>query len=361
MMKIGSRTIGPDEPPYVIAEIGVNHDGDAARALSLIRSARDAGADAVKFQYFSADLLMSRSARLAEYQRESGERDPAEMLRRLELRAPDMRRCVDRAHELGLHAIVTVFSVELVGEASLMGWDAYKFASPDIVHKPLIDSVAGIGMPMILSTGASTLDEAKRACTWLGASIERAALLHCVSSYPCAAADANLLAIDALGSLAPAVGYSDHTTAEDTGALAVLCGASILEKHLTYSRRAVGPDHAASLDAKGFKRYVARAREAWKARRCSSEVILPRDVRFGDGRKRVLACEQDVRNVSRQSIVAARTIEAGERIRIDALRFARPGGGLEPWRLDEILGTAAPRTLLPGECVSLPRAGSEAA
>ncbi|MEZ6163705.1 MAG: N-acetylneuraminate synthase family protein [Phycisphaerales bacterium] len=139
-MNIGNRQIGLDHPPYIIAEIGVNHDGQVDRALSLTDAAADAGADAVKLQFFRTDLLMSKAAKLAAYQKNAGETDPIEMLRRLELSLSDLARVVDRAHQLGIHAIVTVFSTQLVEVAR---WDAYKTASPDIVNRPLLEAVGG--------------------------------------------------------------------------------------------------------------------------------------------------------------------------------------------------------------------------
>jgi len=154
---IGTRNIGghyrapAPTPPYIIAEIGVNHDGSADRALELVDAAAWAGADAVKLQLFRADLLMSRAARLAEYQRAAGEADPIDMLRRLELSFDEMERIGARAHENGLHAIVSVFSVELVPEAERLPWDAYKTASPDIIHKPLLDALAATRRPLIVS------------------------------------------------------------------------------------------------------------------------------------------------------------------------------------------------------------------
>lgn len=334
-MKIGQRQIGAEHPPYIIAEIGVNHDGSVARALELTRAAAAAGADAVKLQFFETDRLMSRAAKLAAYQKAAGETDPVAMLRRLELSIDDMARVVDLAHELKIHAIVTVFSVELVELAERLAWDAYKTASPDIVHRPLLEALAATGKPMVMSSGAATKDEIWRAISWISSRRFRSlAVLHCVSCYPTAPEDAN---IAAMGELFPvcgeATGYSDHTDAEDTGGLAVARGAAILEKHLTYSRGAAGPDHAASLAPDAFARYVALAH----AQRWPNGTM--RDpIREGSGGKRVLACEQDVRTVSRQSIVTTRELRAGDKILPEHITFKRPGTGLLPFRLEEILG-----------------------
>ena len=348
-MRIGNRQIGDGAPVYVIAEIGVNHDGSPQRALQLIESAAWAGAEAVKFQLFRADLLMSRASRLASYQKSAGEEDPVAMLRRLELSADQMAPLVDRAHALGIHAIVTVFSVELVREAARLAWDAYKTASPDIVHRPLLGAVAGTGRAVIVSTGASEVAEVRRAAEWLGSARERLAMLQCVSSYPAAPADAAIGAMEALREipgLRGRVGYSDHTRGVDTGELAADAGACILEKHLTHDRGAMGPDHAASLEPSEFRRYAELARDASVLRlRVGPEGPAPVDRRLGPPIKRVLDCERDVRAVSRQSVVARRALAAGATLHGDDVTFKRPGTGLAPWRLEEALGRRVVRAI----------------
>ncbi len=330
-ISISGRTVGDAEPPYIIAELGVNHDGSLDRALRLIEDAAAARADAVKFQYFRADRLMGRASRLAAYQRDAGESDPVEMLRRLELSQDEMSRIVDAAHNAGLHALVTVFSVELVAEAAAIAWDAFKVASPDIINRPLLDRLASVGKPLILSTGAAALDEVRRALAWLRGAHDRLALLHCVSAYPTAPEDASLGGICALRTIFDGpVGYSDHTQLVQTGGLAVALGASILEKHLTYDPDAAGPDHAASLDSTGLALYVTMAQQAGTL--------------IGPPTKTVRRAESDVRHVSRQSITTTRPLPAGHRVGPDDLTIKRPGTGLEPWRLDDVIGrtTAAP-------------------
>jgi len=332
-MMIGGRQIGPGRTPYIIAEIGVNHDGSAERAVALVESAASAGADAVKLQFFRADLLMSRAAGLAAYQRAAGESDPVSMLRRLELGIDAMAAVVERAHALGLHAIVTVFSVDLVAEAERLAWDAYKSASPDAVNRPLLEAMAASGRPLIVSTGACQAGEVERTVEWLAGVRDRLALLQCVSCYPTAPGDAAIGAMAALrGMFGGPVGYSDHTTGEDTGALAAAHGASILEKHLTYDRAAIGPDHAASLDPAGFARYAESARSH------GSMEFAPDDPRIGPPEKRVLACEADVRLVSRQSVTTRRALEAGRTLTPDDLTIRRPGTGIEAWRLGGVVG-----------------------
>lgn len=324
-MRIGSKEIGPGHPPYIIAEIGVNHDGEAHRALMLTDAAADAGADAVKLQLFETDRLMSKAAKLAAYQKNAGETDPLAMLRRLELSIDDMAKVVHRAHARGIHAIVTVFSVELVEVAERLEWDAYKSASPDIVNRPLLESMAATGKPLIVSTGASELDEVTRAAGWLQGIRDRLGMLQCVSSYP--APDEALGGIRAIADATGLVtGYSDHTSGIETGSHAVKVGACLLEKHLTYDRQAQGPDHAASLEPREMARYIHAARTA----RCISH--------SGAIFKQVLDCERDVREVSRQSLVTTRALRSGETLKLDMLTIKRPGTGLPPYMLDEMIG-----------------------
>jgi sialic acid synthase SpsE len=247
------------------------------------------------------------------------------MLRALELTVDQMRSIVERAHHRGLHAIVTIFSAELVPPANALAWDAFKTASPDVINKPLIDALVATGKPLIVSCGAATLDEIARASQWLGDHPH--ALMHCVSSYPTPDDQAHFAGRCAMRCVdASAVGYSDHTPATDTGGLAVASGVRLLEKHLTYDRNARGPDHAASLDADGFAVYVRLAQRAFAM--------------LGSRDKVVLDIEQDVRNVSRQSLTTTRTLAAGHVLTSTDLTVKRPGTGLPPWALDRVVGRA---------------------
>ncbi|MCW5754523.1 MAG: N-acetylneuraminate synthase family protein [Phycisphaeraceae bacterium] len=332
-MRIGERSIGEGEAVYIIAELGVNHDGSSTRAMEMVEAAAGAGADAVKLQYFEADLLMSRAARLATYQQHAGEADPHEMLRRLQLPIDALARIAERAHAIGLHAIVTVFSVDLVEAASNVPWDAFKTASPDVVHRPLLEALLATDRPLIVSTGAATLDEVCRAHGWLRSGTASYMFLQCVSCYPTPPEHAALGGIEALRrALDMPIGYSDHTSEVQTGALAVACGAVMLEKHLTLDRAARGPDHAASLDPEGFATYVRLAK------RVRVKTLDPADPQIGPIEKRVLPIELDVRSASRQSITTTQALPAGHTLTTDDVTFKRPGAGAAPWRLPEVIG-----------------------
>ncbi len=340
-LRTNALPFGPHLAPYIIAELGVNHDGSVERALALTDAAADAGASAIKLQLFDADLLMSRASTLAAYQARAGEHDPLAMLRRLQLSLDDMAPVVQRAHARNLHAIVTVFSEQLVALSARLSWDAYKTASPDIVHRPLLEALSATGKPLILSTGAATLCEVARAIDWLAHARDRVALLQCVSSYPTPMDQAQIGGIASLARLfAGPIGYSDHTEGVETGARAVRAGACILEKHVTYSRAAQGPDHAASLEPPALSEYVARAREAWAQARAQG-------VQWPAPEKAVQPIERDVRRVSRQSLVATRALRAGESLTRADLACKRPGTGLAPWLLAEVLGRRAARDIAP--------------
>jgi sialic acid synthase SpsE len=322
-VRIGERQIDPDHPPYIIAEIGVNHDGSVDRAIELIDAAARANADAVKLQLFETDRLLSRAAKLAAYQQQAGADDPFAMLRRLELGVDDMAPIIERTHRSGLHVIVSIFSVELVDAAERLPFDAFKTASTDIINRPLIERLCATGRPLILSTGAATMDEIAEAIIWLGD--QPHLFMHCVSAYPTPdeqAALAGRLAMMRLSS--HALGYSDHTTAVDTGALAVASGACLLEKHFTYDPNAAGPDHAASLDEAQLTEYAQLARRAWRMR--------------GRFEKTVSELERDVRGVSRQSLTSTRALAADHVLEHADLTIKRPGTGLSPARLDTVIG-----------------------
>ncbi|MEM1186040.1 MAG: N-acetylneuraminate synthase family protein [Planctomycetota bacterium] len=370
-MNIAGRAIGPGQTPYVIAEIGVNHDGEVDRALMLTEAAADAGADAVKLQLFETDRLMSKASKLAAYQKAAGETDPLAMLRRLELSIDQMAPVVDRAHERGIHAVVSVFSVELVEVAERLAWDAYKTASPDIINKPLLDAIAATGKPMVVSTGASDLSEVTRASDWLVHARSRLAFLQCVSSYPAPTEALGGIRAIAQATLLP-TGYSDHTSSDYTSFAATAAGACLLEKHITDDPDRSGPDHKASLPLSSMNVYMSNARKGAHARAAWTEVadnFGPTDLRkllknkdlahlvqqltplaLSDAvqskpEKPILDCERDVREVSRQSLVTTRDLAPGDVITRADLTIKRPGTGLPPFKLDDVVGVTVKQTV----------------
>jgi sialic acid synthase SpsE len=321
----------------VIAEIGVNHDGSVDRALELVRVASACGADAVKLQIFRADALMHASSSFATYQEvRTQAADPAAMLRRYELPPAHIRRIVDAIRDRDLIPIATPFSFADVDAIADLDLPAIKIASPDLVNHPLLLRVVALGKPLLISTGAATMDEVAGAVACLRDCGATFALLHCICSYPTANADANLCWITELANNFDnvPVGYSDHTTDPMAGALALAAGATIIEKHLTYDRSARGPDHAASADPDQFAEYV--------------RLIRRTEILRGFPAKRVLDAEQDVRRVSRQGLVLAWPLRVGEAVRADHLLIQRPGTGIPAAHFQSVLGRRAARALQAG-------------
>jgi N-acetylneuraminate synthase/N,N'-diacetyllegionaminate synthase len=326
----------PPDRTLVIAEIGVNHDGSLSRALELVDHAAACGADAVKLQIFHARTLMHASAAFATYQKERcPDADPAAMLRRYELSADDIHRVVDSIRQHHLLPLATPFSLADVDAIDQLNLPAIKIASPDLVNLPLLKRAASGNKPLLVSTGAATLEEIATTVNWLRAWRTPLALLHCVSSYPTPAEQANLCWISELSrQFAVPVGFSDHTTVELAGALAVAAGATLVEKHLTYDRTAAGPDHAASADPRQFARYV-------------SAIRLTEQLRGAAG-KRVLPVEEDVRRVSRQSLVLVANVDAGRPLAETDLTTQRPGTGIPAAALAQVIGRCSRHSLPAG-------------
>ncbi len=321
-IEIAGRMIAKGQLAYVIAELGVNHDGSLSRAIELTKTAREAGADAVKLQLFDPRMLLSREAALADYQRAAAP-DVFEMLAALELSVEEVAQVGEVARNLGMGFILTCFSPAMVRQVNQLQPDAVKIASPDAVNLPLLDALAGVNRPMIVSTGGCDLCELAPLIE-LSRQIPLAAM-QCVSAYPARIEDAALGGIQAIADyLRVPVGYSDHTMDEHTGMLAVAAGACLIEKHLTHDRAAPGPDHAASFDSVQFARYVQLIRKTQTMR--------------GPIEKRLLPCEREVRTLSRQSLCAARDLPAGTVLTREHLTVKRPGTGIPAAQLTRVLG-----------------------
>lgn len=308
----------------VIAEIGVNHDGDVDKALALTHAAKQAGADAVKLQFFDPDLLLSEQAMLADYQKNHGMTSVHGMLKSLQLEYEAVVKIRKLAHELDIGFIVTPFSLEHVPLLEEFDVDAIKIASPDVVNLPLLQACCALGRPMLVSTGTADLEEIAHAAAMLR-QVPRACLLHCVSSYPTPLEDASLGAIDVMArTYGLPVGYSDHTTDLLTGALAVSAGACVIEKHITHNTHALGPDHAASMEVTQFVKYVLRVRQA-------------QDM-LGRRTKAVNDIEREVRRISRQSVCAAHDLVKGQMLARHDLTLRRPGTGIPAAQFTDVIG-----------------------
>jgi len=326
-----------EAPPRVgvIAEIGVNHDGDPAVGVGLVDTAADAGADAVKVQLFNPDRLLSNQAALAKYQA-GGADDARELLAGLALGVDELAPIAARARARGMWFLATPFSPGDIADLRRLEVDAIKIASPDAVNPPLLEAALTVGKPMLVSTGTCELAELGFVSDLLGGDMAAEAatpgetpvghaLLHCVSSYPTPRGSAGLGAIAVMRSaFGLPVGYSDHTPDLDTGALAVSAGAVVIEKHLTHDKAAPGPDHAASLTGRELAEYVSRVRDA--------QAVM------GPAVKRVQEVEADVRAVSRQSVCLVRDLPAGHVLIAADLTVKRPGTGIPAAKLAATVG-----------------------
>jgi N,N'-diacetyllegionaminate synthase len=318
------RRVGPGQPCFVIAEAGVNHNGDPALAVALVDAAADSGADAVKFQTFSADAIVTADARKADYQvANTGGGSQRDMLRALELPWEAWQAVKRRAAERGIAFLSTPFDPPSADLLRRLGLDAFKISSGDLTCHPLLQQVAAAGRPMILSTGMADLDEVADAVELLRG--HPIALLHCVSCYPAPPDAANLRAIGTMARrFAVPVGWSDHTPGWEITVAAVARGACIVEKHLTTDCGLPGPDHKASLDPAAFAAMMRAVRAVEQA--------------LGDGRKHPHACEREATTVARKSLVAARDLPAGHVLAAGDLACMRPGDGIAPARLPALLG-----------------------
>ena len=337
-IQVGNKLIGAAQPVFMIAEAGVNHNGDLKRARALIDVAVEAGADAVKFQTFQADRLATPDAPKADYQlRTTGDSESQlDMLRRLELSPDAHRELQSYCHERGIIFLSTPFDDVAVDLLDELGVPAFKISSGDLTNSPLLEHVASKGKPVILSTGMSELSELIEAVSVLNtAGCENPVLLHCVSNYPADAAEVNLRAMQTMRSAFDVpVGFSDHTEGIDVALAAVALGACVIEKHFTLDRTLPGPDHRASLEPAELRELVRSIRRVETA--------------LGNGRKVPSASEVETAKVARRSLVAARDIPAGVTLERSMVVMRRPGTGMSPGMLETLLNRRAVREIAAG-------------
>jgi N-acetylneuraminate synthase len=327
---------------FIIAEAGVNHNGSLDLALRLADAAKASGADAVKFQTFRADLIATRSAHKAPYQERTTAHAESqfEMLQRLELDALAHNRLIEHCRQIGIQFLSSPFDAQSADLLATMDVSLYKVPSGEITNLPFLKHLARKGRPLILSTGMSTLGEVEEAVNVLqAAGASKLTLLHCVTEYPAPYAEVNLRAMHTLKSaFGLPVGYSDHTPGIDIAIAAVALGAEVIEKHLTLDRSLLGPDHAASLEPSELQQMVVAIRHVEAA--------------LGTGIKAPAPCELRNLSVARKSVVAARLLPAGHQLRIGDLDIKRPGNGLAPKLLPELIGRTLRAGLAKDEIIS---------
>ena len=328
---IRGHTIGPGHPCFIIAEAGVNHNGDVELAKRLVEVASQSGANAIKFQTFKAEHVVSAAAPKANYQVTTT--DPTEsqldMIRNLELSPEEFRQIQSYCHDRRMLFMSTPFDHESVDLLADMGVPVFKIGSGEITNLPLLTRVASNSKPMIVSTGMSTMDDVQTAVRTIhNAGTRELALLHCVSNYPADPTDANLRAMHTLtDTFNVPVGYSDHTQGLEVALAAVALGAQIIEKHFTLDRSMPGPDHRSSLEPNELSQLVRGIRTVESA--------------LGHGRKEPTISEANTSAVARRSLVAAAAISTGTKVTAEMISILRPGTGLPPELHDLVIGKVA--------------------
>lgn len=326
-MNIRSREIGQGDV-YFIAEAGVNHNGDLILAKELVDIAAEAGADAVKFQTYNTDEVMTAYAPTAEYQHDfTGAGRQKDMAADLELTEAEFRSLHSYTERHDLDFLSTPFDFRSVDFLDELDIPAFKVGSGELTNTPLLKYIAGKGRPMIVSTGMATLAEVEQAADTIRDTDPAVpfALLHCTSVYPTSIDDVNLRSMNELDErFAVPVGLSDHTTEIETPALAVAAGATIVEKHFTLDPSLDGPDHAASLAPDELERAIDLVRVSTRA--------------LGSGTKEPVTAEADIRPLVRKSLHAVETIEPGEPFTAENVAIKRPADGLEPSYYEAIRG-----------------------
>lgn len=324
-VKIGNELIGEGEQCFIIAEGGVNHNGDVNLAKKLIDVAEEAGADAVKFQTFHTETVVTLESRKANYQNRAKEKTQYEMLKGLELDFDEFRELKRYCDNEDIEFMSTPYDIKSVEFLQEIGIDRFKVASADLVNKSLIEVMAKTKKQIILSTGMATLGEIERTISLINnLGNEDIILLHCTTSYPTPYDQVNMNVLYMLKkAFGLSVGYSDHTLGIEIPIMAASFGAKVIEKHFTLDRTMKGPDHFASLEPNEFKKMVEGIRNIEKA--------------FGSGRKEIT--EEEKKNIffMRRSIHASRDIKQGEIIKEDNIKITRPYEGIEPWFLDIIM------------------------
>lgn len=332
-IKVGHLTVGEESPCFIIAEAGVNHNGDLALAKRLVEQAGACGADAVKFQTFTTESVIIAQAPKADYQRQTTDASESqlEMLRKLQLSHRDFRGLKEEADRVGILFFSTPHDTRDIDFLVSVGAPLIKVPSMDIVNLPLLEEVGRRKIPVVLSTGMATLSETERALATLRqAGCPSIILLHCVTNYPIKDEEANLRVMDTLARAFDCiVGFSDHTVGTAVSVAAVARGAKVIEKHFTLDCAMAGPDHAASLDPFQFAQMVTDIRRV--------ELALGSEV------KRPLPVELANRKAMRRSLVAGADLPAGTVLAREHVTLKRPGTGLGAELLPYLLGRTVKR------------------
>lgn len=328
---------------FIIAEAGVNHNGSQKLAKKLVDAAVEAGADAVKFQTFKAENLVSKSAQKAEYQKQTTSVDESqfEMIKKLELDVAVHKELMAYCQEKGIIFLSTPFDHDSIDLLNELGLDIFKIPSGEITNLPYLRHIGRLNKKVILSTGMANLGEVEAAInvlTGAGTQREDITVLHANTEYPTPMRDVNLKAMQTLGqAFNLAYGYSDHTNGIEVPIAAVAMGGSVIEKHFTLDKTMEGPDHKASLEPHELTAMVQAIRNIEQA--------------LGSAVKQPSPSELKNKSIARKSIVAKAVIKQGEAFTEQNLTIKRPGTGINPMRWDEVLGTVANKDYIEDELI----------
>lgn len=329
----------------IIAEAGVNHNGDLALAKQLIDAAAQAGVDLVKFQTFNADRLVTRSAKKADYQAQTTGTQETQhaMLRRLELTEAMHQELIAHCATRNIGFFSTGFDIESIDLLLRLGQDHFKIPSGEITNLPYLRHIGRLGKNVILSTGMATLGDIEAAIEALelaGTARAQTTVLHCTTEYPTPMGEVNLRAMQSIhAAFGVSVGYSDHTQGIEVAIAAVAMGATVIEKHFTLNRNLPGPDHLASLEPKELTAMVAAIRNI--------------EIALGDGIKRLTPSEARNKPIARKSLVASQAIKAGDVFSELNITAKRPGTGISPMRWHDVMGRRATRDIAADELIEL--------
>ena len=331
------------EKTTIIAEAGVNHNGDIELAKKMVDAAKFAGADIIKFQAFVSGHVVTRHAKKADYQigNLNKEESQLDMIKRLELSFSEFAYLNEYCQTKGIEFMATAFDFESIEFLSKTGITNWKIPSGEITNLPYLIKIARLNKPVILSTGMCTLDDVRNAVKILKENgIKDLTVLHCTTEYPAPYADVNLRAMCTMrDEFRVKVGYSDHTIGVEVSIAAVALGARVIEKHFTLDKNMEGPDHKASLEPNELKRLVDSIRHL--------------EVALGDGVKKPAESEKKNISVARKSIVAARNIIVGEMFTEKNLAIKRPGTGISPMKWFDIIGKISPRDFEEDELIEV--------
>lgn len=336
-IKVGDKMVGEDNPIFLIAEAGVNHNGSLSIARSLVDIAADSGVDAIKFQTYKTEKLILRSTEKASYQQSNVKKEESfyEMLKKYELTEGDFKILKEYCDEKGLLFLSTPFDSSSVELLENLNVPAYKIGSGDMNNFPLIKVVCSKGKSILLSTGMATLEEVRESVQFIkNNSVEEIVIFQCTTSYPTKLEDVNLNVIDLYKNEFPneIIGFSDHSQGITASLGAVAKGAKVIEKHFTLDKEMEGPDHKASLDPTELRKWVNEIRNLEKA--------------LGSNKKTLLKSEVELSKIARKSIVSIKDLKKGEILSEDNIGIKRPGTGISPKEFEKIIGRSINKDIL---------------